>query len=463
MKKLCALAILLCLLGSSVFAAFSDPIFATQAGRTRSDTGTPPGSVNNHDTNKLTVRSTEGFGQKSWIRFDLSTANKIGLRGAKLTLTLMEAKYDACNLDISALNDSCHDNDAWTDTNITWNNAPGNYNTVEGDITDWAALAPAKTTYLSTLSFATGAIGQSFSIDVTSAVLADTDNNVQFILHNSNANINFATWDHSTLTHPYLTLEYTPNGADYPNPAIASKVSTSLSSLSWVTPDPNHTNTVYCDVYLGTEPNRPQMNKKTLGANVTTVAINTANFPTFGTLVNNTTYYWFVDVHDSSRTDNPALGETWSFTTDNNAAPGVNVGLDQILYGLPYTVSLDATVTDDGLPTPPALTYLWERIAGPATAVINTPNAEDTLVTITERGDYQFRLTVSDSAKSTADQLQVVVGTTACDASHLDTGAAYNEADVNHDCIVDVLDLEALIFNVDVWLNCTDTLDNCGN
>jgi hypothetical protein len=99
MKKVCALAVLLCFLGSSVLAATID-LTAAMAGRTRNDTGTPPGSLNNHDSSKLTVRSTEGFGQKSWIRFDLSAVSRVGLRGAALKLTLMEDKYSACNLDI---------------------------------------------------------------------------------------------------------------------------------------------------------------------------------------------------------------------------------------------------------------------------------------------------------------------------------------------------------------------------
>jgi hypothetical protein len=369
----------------------------------------------------------------------------------------MEARYDATNLDVSAVNDNCHDNDTWLDTNILWNDAPGN------DTTSLAALNPTKTTYLSTLNFATGAAGQVFDVDVTSAVLADTDNIVQLVLHNCNANINFATWDHATTAwHPYLTLEYTPAGADHPNPAIGATVTTSLSTLSWTLPDPNIPGTpISCDVYLGTDPNRPQMNKKVLGAGVTSIAINTANFPTYGSLADNTKYYWFVDCHDSSHSPVIIPGEQWSFSTDNNVAPVVNAGPDQITWGLPKVINLDGTVTDDGLPTPPALTYLWERIAGPTTAVISPTNTVDTSVTITERGNYQFRLTANDGEKQTSDTLQVVVGTNACDASHIDTGAAYNAADQNQDCLVDINDLKALI--VDNWLNCTDTLDNCGN
>jgi len=218
---------------------------------------------------------------------------------------------------------------------------------------------------------------------------------------------------------------------------------------------------IYCDVYFGKDPNRPQMNKVTLGNGVSTVALNSINFPNFGTLANNVTYYWFVDCHDSSHIPVIIPGEEWSFYVNDNFPPVVNAGPDQITWGLPKVINLDGTVSDDGLPTPPALTYLWERIAGPATAVINSPNAVDTSVNITERGDYQFRLTANDGDKQASDTVQIVVGTDACDASHIDTGNAYNAGDQNEDCLVDIDDLKALI--VDAWLNCTDTLDNCGN
>lgn len=458
MRQLCISAVLLCILCSSVFAAFSDPIWSSQACRTRNDTGTPPGSQNNHDSSKLTVRADNpadpgAFAQKSWIRFDLTGVDMTGVRGATLTLTLLEARYDETTLEVSAVNDDCHDNDSWTDTNLTWNNAPGN------DIASFTSLDAAKTTLISNLSFPGGAIGQAFDIDVFSVIQADTDGNVQFVLHNGNANINFCTWDYSIEAYrPYLTLEYIPAGADSPDPAIGATVTSGLSSLSWVIPDPNNTGTIYCDVYLGTDPNRPQMNKKTLAANVNTVDINTTNFPTFGTLIDNTKYYWFVDIHDAGRLPNPIPGEEWSFTVDDNLAPVIEEivgGADQILWGtFPYVATLDAVVSDDGLPTPPALTYLWEQIAGPATAVIDSPNTEDTTVTIAEKGDYRFRLTVSDGQKSTQAAQQIVVGDDACDASHIDTGADYNVADQNEDCIVDLEDFMVLIARD--WLNETD-------
>jgi hypothetical protein len=448
MRKICLLTVLFCSLAGSVFAGFSGPIYAETSCRANinKQTGDP-------DNNKLTVRADAGL--KSWIRFNLTGIDMNRVRAATLTVTLYEPRYDATTVDVSAVNDNCHDNDTWTDTNLTWLNAPGN------DTASNTVLDPTKTTFQSTLSFPSGLQGSAFSTDVTNAILSNTDNVVQFVLHNgvgaTTTVINFCTHDQSTVAwHPYLTLEYTPLGADHSSPAIGSKVTTSLSSLSWTLPEPNIPGTpVYCDVYLGTEPNRPQMTKKTLGTGVKTIAISA-----FGALVDNTKYYWFVDMHDSSRTPNPVPGEQWSFSTYNNTAPVIEAIANQLFWGLPQTVTLNATVTDDGLPNPPAaMTYAWTLTAGPASVVINSPNTKDTTLSITEIGDYRFRLAVSDGDMTAYAAAKVVVGTTPCDASHLNTGLPYDTADVNLDCAVDLKDFAEMAFK---WMNCTEKLTNCG-
>jgi hypothetical protein len=458
MKKLCLLLLVIGILNSGVLGV-GVSIPATVSCRTEG--GATNENKNMSDNNKLSVRATSN-GNKSWIKFTGLTLDVSNLRTATLTVSLHELKAGVQRFDVSYVNDSCIDNINWAETAITWNNAPGNDTAVLG------LLDSTKTTLLTTVNFTDGAIGQSFVINVLPALQADTDGIVQFVLHNSPNLLQLSTHDNATAAkRPVLNVTFIPEGADYPNPDNGARVETTLPSLSWTTPEPNLPDTpITCDVYLGyllpgqTEPNRPQMDKVTLDADVTTVDINTTNFPNFGNLANNTTYYWFVDCHDSSH--NPVIipGEKWSFYTDNNEPPVVNAGTDQITWGLPKLINLDGTVTDDGLPTP-ALTYLWERIMGPATAVINSPTAVDTSVTITERGDYQFRLTASDGVKQTSDTVQIVVGTNACDASHLDTGAAYNAADQNQDCLVDISDLKSLI--IDDWLHCTDTLDDCGN
>jgi len=419
--------------------------------------------TNRSDPSKLSVRRTSN-GNKSWIKFTgLESVDTARLKTATLTIALQEDKAGAQSCDVSYVNDDCQDNINWAETQITWNNAPGN------DPGSLSALDSTKTTLLSTVSFTNGVAGQTFDIDVLAALQADTDGIVQFVLHNSPNLLNFATHDNSVAARrPALHIVYYPIGADEPSPAVGAVVETSLPALSWTLPEPNVPGTpIYCDVYLGyllpgqTEPNRPQMDKVTLGNNDNTVAINTTNFPVFGILKDKTTYYWFVDCHDSSRVPSLIPGEQWSFSTYNNEVPVVKAGINQTLWGLPSEVILDATVTDDGMPVPAKLTYSWTQISGPVSAVIQSPNTEDTTVTITERGDYRFMLTASDGEKESSDSLRIVVGDTSCDASHIETGAAYNIGDQNRDCIVDLSDFMELI--AADWLNCTDTLGLCGN
>lgn len=415
--------------------------------------------TNRTDSSKLSVRRTSN-GNKFTGLESVDTAR---LKTATLTIALQEDKAGAQSCDVSYVNDDCRDNINWAETQITWNNAPGN------DPGSLAALDSAKTTLLSTVSFTNGLAGQTFDIDVLSALQTDTDGIVQFVLHNSPNLLNFSTHDNIVVERrPVLTIVYHPIGADEPSPAVGAVVETTLPALSWTLPEPNVPGTpIYCDVYLGyllpgqTEPNRPQMDKVTLGNHVNTVAINTANFPTFGVLKDKTTYYWFVDCHDSSRVPSLIPGEPWSFSTYNNEVPVVQAGANQTLWGLPSDVALNATVTDDGMPVPAKLTYRWTQVTGPLSAVIQSPNTEDTTVTITERGDYRFMLTASDGEKESSDSLRIVVGDTSCDASHIETGAAYNIGDQNHDCIVDLADMMILI--AADWLNCTDTLGLCGN
>jgi hypothetical protein len=461
MRKACIVALLLCLFGSTVLA-YTVTVSPTVAKRTRSDTGTPPGSADNHDSSKLTVRGYE-FGQKSWIKFaNLGSYDLDGLRAAVLTVVFIEAKTAGCTTSVSYVNDDCLDNIDWQERTpapgLTWNNAPGNLTT------DLALLDATKTTLIISQTFTEApVVGQHFDIDVLAALQADTDGIVQFVLHNSNQNTNYGTWDHATVANrPYLTLTYPPLGADWPDPEDgAEDVPADLAVLDWVNPEPNLAgDPIYCDVYFGTEPNRPQMDMVTLGNDISSVALTAGNFPNYVPLTNNVTYYWTVDCHDPVK--GVVDGEMWSFYVNNNQPPtNVSAGTDQVTWLDPNAlVTLTGSASDDGLPNPPAaLTYLWERTAGPTTAVINSANTAATTVNFTEAGDYTFRLTVSDSAEAVTDTVRVVVGTTPCDASHVFTGNPYNDGDVNQDCYVDLTDLQTLI--IDDWLNCTNTLTGC--
>jgi hypothetical protein len=68
-----------------------------------------------------------------------------------------------------------------------------------------------------------------------------------------------------------------------------------------------------------------------------------------------------------------------------NQRPVVNSGVDRtVQFGT--TVSLDATVTDDGKPTPALLTSRWTVLSGAGTVTFGNENAADTTVQFSAAG-----------------------------------------------------------------------------
>ncbi|HOT72115.1 MAG TPA: DNRLRE domain-containing protein [Anaerohalosphaeraceae bacterium] len=449
--------------------------YAVQSCRTELFDGTNPRvNDNRHDASKLSVRG-DSKASKSWIKFDLRNlgiTDPNNLRSATLRITLHEGKTGTCSL--SYVKDICRDNINWAERDLTWNNAPGNIPSDDGINPRDTAFAvadlqknldPAKAAFLATVDYSAGGVaGQQFFFDVLPALRSDTDGIVQFVLHNASGLTNFATHDHASgeAYWPKLEILIPPAGADNPYPCPGQKVNSNLVGLSWTNPDPNDgVSPIICTVYLGTEPNRLQMDHVTLGPDEHSVLINTDNFRNFGNLVNHQVYWWVVDCEDPSR-DNPLIeGLMWSFFVQDNEAPIVNAGFEQVIWLTETdTVQLEGTAEDDGQPEEPGtLTYTWARTAGPETAVLSNPNQLSTTVTFAERGDYTFTLTADDGELKTSASVRVVVGDNACDASHLSTGKPYDAGDVNHDCIVNLEDFAILFGNN--WLDCTNTLAKC--
>jgi hypothetical protein len=93
----------------------------------------------------------------------------------------------------------------------------------------------------------------------------------------------------------------------------------------------------------------------------------------------------------------------------NTTAPVVRAGPAQVIpWGT--TATLTGTVSDDGLPNPPALTTVrWWQGSGPGTVLFADPNAPSTTVTFSQPGTYLLNLEATDGELNSVDWVQIVV------------------------------------------------------
>jgi hypothetical protein len=93
---------------------------------------------------------------------------------------------------------------------------------------------------------------------------------------------------------------------------------------------------------------------------------------------------------------------------DTNQAPSVDAGADQMIV-LPSGAFLDATVSDDGRPGSSILTTNWSKVSGPGTVSFVDASSVDTTAIFAQTGVYVLRLTASDGAISSGDDVQIEV------------------------------------------------------
>ncbi len=116
-----------------------------------------------------------------------------------------------------------------------------------------------------------------------------------------------------------------------------------------------------------------------------------------------------------------------------NTAPTISGLTATATLATPTTpLALVATVTDDGLPNPPAALALgWTTVSGPGTVTFARTNAASTSATFSTAGLYLIRLTANDSALSSSRDISVTVnaisaGNTAPVISNLPATATVN-------------------------------------
>jgi len=103
-------------------------------------------------------------------------------------------------------------------------------------------------------------------------------------------------------------------------------------------------------------------------------------------------------------------GQTWiPQQAPWNGTPSVNAGPDQTIT-LPGSANLVGTVSDDGLPNPPAVvTTTWSKVSGPGTVTFGNAAAVNTTASFSASGSYVLRLTANDSALQSSDDISVTV------------------------------------------------------
>ena len=139
-----------------------------------------------------------------------------------------------------------------------------------------------------------------------------------------------------------------------------------------------------------------------------------------------------------------------------NQAPIVDAGPDQYVWlgnaGNPSTatVQIDATVTDDGLPSD-TLLYQWYT-NNPGAVVMDPDDQEDLTAVISGgAGTYSFQLLADDTDLINTDIVQVLVAETACQAAQAMPDYEPIPTDFNGDCIVNMEDFALLALG---WLEC---------
>ncbi|MHC4111513.1 MAG: PKD domain-containing protein [Planctomycetota bacterium] len=120
-----------------------------------------------------------------------------------------------------------------------------------------------------------------------------------------------------------------------------------------------------------------------------------------------------------------------------NRPPDVNAGNDQEITLPVHSITLNATVTDDGLGDPNGyLAYQWSKVGGPGdvtfdpNAFVEDPNA---YFPLNKPGVYVLRVDATDGELGDFDEVSITVHPPTCPLG-----------DLNGDCVTDFNDLEIL-------------------
>lgn len=119
------------------------------------------------------------------------------------------------------------------------------------------------------------------------------------------------------------------------------------------------------------------------------------------------TYVLRLSASDSalSRSDDVSVNVSPSLV---NLPPNANAGADQTIT-LPAKASLAGVANDDRQPAGSTLTVAWSKVSGPGNVTFANAAVVTTTATFSTAGAYVLRLTTSDTALTTTDEVAVTV------------------------------------------------------
>ncbi|HEY2384491.1 MAG TPA: hypothetical protein VGK48_25210, partial [Terriglobia bacterium] len=98
-----------------------------------------------------------------------------------------------------------------------------------------------------------------------------------------------------------------------------------------------------------------------------------------------------------------------------NQPPVVNAGPDQSIT-LPAQANLSGAAPDDGLPLNGTLTVKWSEVSGPAAVTFSNAGSTATKVSFSAGGTYTIKMSASDGALSSSDNVVITVAAAAAPA-----------------------------------------------
>ncbi len=226
-----------------------------------------------------------------------------------------------------------------------------------------------------------------------------------------------------------------------PNPIDGGSLSPGQVELSWTLPDelvPGMTVTV--DVYFTDDLDAlenftdPDAIRIVTNQGVSSVVVQTQP---------KTRYYWAIDIYYGPGIL-PVYGPIFSFFTDNQP-PTVQFETGLLTTWLTdgtVDVNLDAAVIDDGA----GYSVAWSVVSEPneGTTVIGDTAAEDTVVSLSETGQYVLQLEADDGEYTGSNTITINVFADGCEAAKSLPDFELIPGDINEDCVVDDLDLAIL-------------------